>query len=179
MLVKIWGIILLAIWLLVTLSAFILASSLGNRITHLQIIQILTGNFFIDAFIAVIVIAPYIVPLAIVIGFSTKKLIQMRFIDGFMISLASVCSILSLISLISQLTVPLLPFFLNDTFQYIGLSLGTSFWAAIFSIFSYHRTSNFILKNILSFGICSPIILVPIIPWSLELHGLSWAHLYD
>jgi hypothetical protein len=177
MLMKNWGVII--VWLLVTLSVFVQVGLIGGYTIHLyQAIQLLTGNFLIDAFITIIVTAPYFVPITLVISFIVKTQ-QLRFGERFLISLACVYSVLSLISIISQLTVPLLPFFLDATFQYIRESIGSSFLAAILSVFCYHRTSNFILKNILAFGICSPIILVPIIPWSLEIHGLSWTHLFD
>jgi len=135
-----------------------------------------------DAFIDIFLILPYIVLVALSTSFLTQKMIEIRLIDGFTLYLATIYSFLSYMSIISQIIhIPLLDFFpfSYTRFQYIRGSLGISFLAFIFSIFSYHRTPNIIIKSFLAFGICSPIILVPIIPWSLELHGLSWVHLFD
>lgn len=145
-----------------------------------KVMQVLSGNFLFDALFEFAITGLVVIPVVLLTSFyRLKRVATTSFVKTTIILFASIYTALSAIYILSQLITPLLPILYDQPFKYIRASIGVAFLASIFSIPGYYSVQNNTLKYLLIIGMVLPILIVPLIPWSLELNGMSWSHLDD
>lgn len=143
-------------------------------------LRLLTGNFLIDAAIQLIFTG---LPMLVVGGLAAGMLRAMKK-TGFWTALtASLALIQGLIFLVlALLQLPLAAFIGLDLEPYKAIrpSIGSAFLTALFcGLLVWRRGLPWWAKLLLATGLALPFLLLPLIPFSLESTGISWAHLGD
>ena len=176
---------LLYFWLLgaagVAIMGVIFAYAMGKDIANVRhTTKLLTGNYLFDALFELAMTSPVIIVLALSTGlYVWKRSSNTPISTSVLVALGLFYTALSVIYIGSQLIAPILPFLYDETFKYIRASVGATFLAAVFSSIAYFRGAPPRWKYLLLLGIVLPILLIPIMPWSLELNGMSWRHFDD
>jgi hypothetical protein len=176
---------ILPVVLFVNTCITILFYLIGNYMGYLKfdvthILRILTGNYFLDALIELIITGPFTIVIVFLfnICFHRNKFTKYLF-KNILIYTSISYIFLVLVYTISQFTIPLLPFLYKYTFNYIRPSVGGAFISFFLSSFAYLNTENIHLKIVLALGISAPILMTGIIPLSIEINGISWLHFVD
>ncbi len=176
---------LLYLWLLaatgVAILGVIVAYAVDKDIANVRhTMKLLTGNFLFDSLFELAITSPVIIGLALVTAlYVWKRGSSTRISTSVLTAFGVFYTALSVIYIGSQLIAPILPFLYDETFKYIRASVGATFLAAVFSSIAYFRGAPPRWKYLLLLGIVLPILLIPIMPWSLELNGMSWRHFDD
>ncbi|BAP58174.1 hypothetical protein THII_3877 [Thioploca ingrica] len=147
-----------------------------------QIIRILTGNYFIDALLSLIMTSPITIPIALVSSLWLKmvKRDKLSFFKLTLTTLAIVYIFIAIFYIGAQIVIPLISSLHQNAFKYIRPSVGAAFLAAVFSFWAYYIYPHpTIIKKILFGGMLMPVLLVPFIPWSLEINDIAWSHFQD
>lgn len=172
-----------SIWALVTVNLIAVAGlvlSGEHEISVFRVVQVLTGNFLIDALLELWITAPAVFPAALLCALALRWFGGISMASGLLLSLAVAYAVLFFVYVLSQLTIPLLPFFLDVRFQYIRASVGAGFLASLFSILLSLRSDAprrlWFLRALI---VMLPLVAVPILSLSLEVNGIAWAHLDD
>ena len=147
-----------------------------------QIIRIITGNYFIDALLSLIMTSPISIPIALVSSLWLKmvKRGKLSFFKLILTTLAMAYTFIAISYVGAQIVIHLIPPLHQSAFKYIRPSVGAAFLAAVFSWWAYYiHPHPILIKKILFCGMLMPVLLVPFIPWSLEINDIAWSHFQD
>ncbi len=165
----------------ITLVLFLISKLTGYGKFNLEeTFRILTGNYLLDAFLELLITAPCIITLAFSFSLLFPQIFFGKKFGEKLLTYTALCYVLlAFLYIISQFTIPILSFLYKKPFNYIRPSVGASFVACSLSIFSYFFDHNLYIKVFLAIGISIPILLIGLIPLSLEINGISWLHFVD
>ncbi|WP_089729797.1 hypothetical protein [Candidatus Thiosymbion oneisti] len=176
MLIK--SILVLVVVILAAVAGLVLVGE--YEVSAFRIVQVLTGNFLIDALFELWVTAPVLLPAALLCALALRWFVGISMVSGLLLSLAVAYAVIFFVYVLSQFTIPLLPILYDVRFQYIRASVGAGFLASLFSILLSLRSDvprRFPFVRALI--VVLPLVAVPILLLSLDVNGITWAHFDD
>jgi len=165
--------------LLCSLVVYIWARHLGyQKFEWSGFVLVLTGGYGISALMEAVFTFPFLILLLIFQRFLIKKMSFVQLATCFYILYVLYLIVAQLSNVFIFKDTGLFDLILfTSRFQAIVPSVGAAFLAAIFSLFAYRKTENSFLNGLFIFGMSLPIWLSCIIPISLALNNIAWAHL--
>ncbi len=172
------SILVLVVVTLTSVAGLVLSGE--YEISAFRIVQVLTGNFLIDALLELWVTAPVLFLVALLCALVLRWFIAISMVSGLLLSLAVAYAVIFFVYVLSQFTIPLLPILYDTRFEYIRASVGASFLASLFSILlSLRSDMPRRLPFVRALIVMLPLVAIPILLLSLDVNNIAWAHFDD